>query len=486
MKNKFWLWLCLGTIANHGMALDIKTYQNSWDLMVKNPQQLKQFINGMPIGADLHCHASGAVSTEKLVNIAKENHYCIDSNYRISYPINGVCENAKFTDEFLNSPYAQKKTIEAWSMQNFHAYGREDGKTHFFKTFEKFNILPKENWPAVIADVVDQAHDQHIQYLELMLSMHGKKPNVVLSADNHHIEDVLNHPAYKKYIQNNVLYFSHLKNKVKLNTPWLGEDVDLAWILEIKRNQPFEQFWKDAVMVFAIANKVPDIVAINMVQAEYASYAQNDYTKQMKLLEILKLYYPKVKVVIHAGEVPAEFAKQSDVDHIQTALNFVKPTRIGHGTMISYEKEYTKTLDEMAKDNIPVEINLTSNDQILGVSAKNHPVQTYLKAHVPIVISSDDPGVSRNNLSHEYYRAVVEQKLSLDEIIKANRNSLTYSLLPGHSLWKDSEKAIPVNNCQFMKSYQCINYISKNPKAYQQWVLENNLETYFLQNLKNS
>jgi adenosine deaminase len=315
--------------------------------------------------------------------------------------------------------------------------------------------------------------------------MHGKKPVVKLSAENNHIEDVLHHPAYKKYIQKNIQYYSQLKTKVKLYTPWLGEDVDLAWILEIKRNQPFEKFWKDAVLVFAIANKVSDIVAINMVQPEYASYAQQDYVKQMKLLEILKLYYPKVKVVIHAGEVPVEFAKQSQVDHIKIALDTLNPFRIGHGTMITYEKDYSSTLAKMAKANIPVEINLTSNDQVLGINAQNHPLQIYLKSDVPVVISSDDPGVSRNNLSHEYMRAILEQKMTLEQIIQANRNSLNYSLLPGKSLWKDLTQAIPVNDCRFMKSYQCIDYISKNPKAYQQWVLENNLEYYFLQHCKN-
>lgn len=468
-----------------GMAFEPKNYQASWNQLLFHPKELQNFIDGMPIGADLHCHASGAASTEALVKIAQENHYCIDANYQLMQPVNGTCVNAKWTDQLLNQPYYRQKTVEAWSMQNFHPNAKEDNKTHFFKTFEKFSFLPKENWPQVIADVINIAHQEHVQYLELMLSMHGKEPDVSLSPHQYHIADVLKHPEFKKYIQDNIQYYSQLKRQVHQISPWLGEDVDVAWILEIKRNQPFEKFWVDAVMAFAITNKVPDIVAVNLVQPEYAQYAKDDYLTQMKFLQILKLYYPKVKLVIHAGEIPAESAKDSDIDHIKLALDYLKPVRIGHGTMITYEKDYSKTLELMREQNIPVEINLTSNDQILNVKGQEHPLRTYLKAGTPIVISSDDPGVSRNRLSLEYMRAIQEHGLSLEELIQADRNSLTYSLLPGESIWKDNQKAIPVQACQSMKSKPCIEFIAKNDKAYQQWLLEEDLEQYFASHFKN-
>ena len=36
---------------------------------------------------------------------------------------------------------------------------------------------------------------------------------------------------------------------------------------------------------------------------------------------------------------------------------------------------------------------------------KDHPLPTYLAAGVPVVLSTDDAGVSRINLSNEYFRA---------------------------------------------------------------------------------
>jgi adenosine deaminase len=49
-------------------------------------------------------------------------------------------------------------------------------------------------------------------------------------------------------------------------------------------------------------------------------------------------------------------------------------------------------LAEMRTRPVVVEINLSSNNIILGVHGKNHPLATYLAAGVPVVLSTDDAG----------------------------------------------------------------------------------------------
>jgi adenosine deaminase/adenosine deaminase CECR1 len=49
---------------------------------------------------------------------------------------------------------------------------------------------------------------------------------------------------------------------------------------------------------------------------------------------------------------------------------------------------------------------------------------------VPFVISTDDAGVSRNNLSGEYLLYVSRYKPSYDELKQVVYNSLRYSFLP--------------------------------------------------------
>jgi adenosine deaminase len=84
-------------------------------------------------------------------------------------------------------------------------------------------------------------------------------------------------------------------------------------------------------------------------------------------------------------------------------------------------------LREMAKKKIAVEICLTSNDLILGVSGAGHPFPVYRKYGVPVAIATDDEGVSRSDMTHEYLRAVETYQLNYAELKAIVSNSLTYS-----------------------------------------------------------
>jgi adenosine deaminase len=83
----------------------------------------------------------------------------------------------------------------------------------------------------------------------------------------------------------------------------------------------------------------------------------------------------------------------------------------------------------MRKKPVVVEINLTSNDVILGVRGKDHPLPAYRAAGVPLVLSTDDAGVSRIDLTHEYVRAARDYRLGYRDLKELARNSLTYSFL---------------------------------------------------------
>jgi adenosine deaminase len=63
------------------------------------------------------------------------------------------------------------------------------------------------------------------------------------------------------------------------------------------------------------------------------------------------------------------------------------------------------------------------------VRGKDHPLPTYLAAGVPVVLSTDDAGVSRINLTNEYLRAARDYGLSYRTLKAIARNALTYSFL---------------------------------------------------------
>src|SRR4029077_6567374 len=94
------------------------------------------------------------------------------------------------------------------------------------------------------------------------------------------------------------------------------------------------------------------------------------------------------------------------------------------------------------------ENNLTSNDQILNVSGDEHPLPVYMKYGVPVAISTDDEGVARSDMTHEYLRAVESYRLPYTELKRMTRQSIEHSFLPGESLWASTKPAfVAVKAC---------------------------------------
>jgi len=97
----------------------------------------------------------------------------------------------------------------------------------------------------------------------------------------------------------------------------------------------------------------------------------------------------------------------------------------------------------MAKNHIAVEINLTSNAVILGITGRDHPVNLYRRRGVPIALSTDDQGVLRTDMTAQYVTAARDQGFTYAALKQSARNSLEYSFLPGTSLWLAHDYARP-------------------------------------------
>jgi adenosine deaminase len=214
-------------------------------------------------------------------------------------------------------------------------------------------------------------------------------------------------------------------------------------------------------------------VGINLVQAEDDIISVRDYQKQMSVFNNLHNLYPNVHVSLHAGELsPTAVAPKDLRFHINEAVFTGNAERIGHGVSIAYEDNVESLLKHMAQKPVPVEINLTSNRKILNIYGKNHPLNYYLSHNVPVILSTDDEGVLRTDLTREYVAAVINHGLDYPALKNINRNALTYSFLPGKSLWKNPSSAVPVSQCKQLKSTSCQKFIEKNEKARLQRLLE--------------
>ncbi len=124
--------------------------------------------------------------------------------------------------------------------------------------------------------------------------------------------------------------------------------------------------------------------------------------------------------------------------HIRSAVEVADAERIGHGVDVMQEDHPYDLLKEMATKRVMAEINLTSNDVILNVKGADHPFPIYRLSHVPVALSTDDEGVSRINLTHEYVRAAMAYPLTYNDFKQMVRTGLEHSFLPGDSLWEQT------------------------------------------------
>jgi adenosine deaminase len=164
--------------------------------------------------------------------------------------------------------------------------------------------------------------------------------------------------------------------------------------------------------------------------------------------------------------------------HIRESIERGGAERIGHGVAVMSENDPIGLLREMAKKNVLVEICLTSNDVILGVSGDRHPLPVYMKYGVPVALATDDEGVSRGDMTHEYLRAVETYGLSYGDLKRMARASLEHSFIPGDSLWSDGRGLRRAAACSEdgssgdRVSGKCEKWIRANERARVQWQLE--------------
>ena len=205
-----------------------------------------------------------------------------------------------------------------------------------------------------------------------------------------------------------------------------------------------------------------------------------DYHVQMQMLDYLHGIYPDVKISLHAGELAPGMVPPSGMSfHIRQAVELGHAQRIGHGDDVLYEDDAAALLKEMAAKHVMVEVNLTSNDGILGIKGSDHPLAAYRAAHVPWALSTDDEGVSRIDLTHEYARGALEQHLGYTDLKQSSRTSLEHAFLHGESLWAEPDVftrrkaacAAPIASAS-KPSEACQAYLGANEKAALQWELE--------------
>jgi hypothetical protein len=199
---------------------------------------------------------------------------------------------------------------------------------------------------------------------------------------------------------------------------------------------------------FELAKADPRVVGFNLVMPEDGLVSMRDFTLQMRMIDYLHRFYPDVKITLHAGELaPGLVPPEGLRFHVRQSVELGHASRIGHGVDVLYEDRPEELLREMARRGVMVEIALTSNDGILGVRGKDHPLAAYRAYGVPVALATDDEGVSRSEMTREWVKAVEEQGLGYRDLKAMARTSLEHAFVDGASIWRDGRSFTPVAQC---------------------------------------
>jgi adenosine deaminase len=453
-----------------------------------NPQKLLALLKAMPKGGDLHNHLSGASYAEKMIHYANKDQLCINRQTFAVLEKTGCDPQSQLANARKNIVFYQQ-VIDAWSMRNFHDK-RESGHDHFFSTFVKFAAINKKHQAEMLAEIANRAGLQNESYLEVMVTLDhnasgrlGKQ--LGWDPDFSSMRAKLLAQGFDKIIKGISSTLDQDEGKINSilachsKEPKAGCQVKIRYLYQALREQPPEMVFAQLLAGFEAANHDRRVVGLNLVQAEDGAISMRDYATQMQMIGYLHNLYPKVAISLHAGELTSALVgNEGTKSHIYQAIKIAKTQRIGHGVDIKQEENFEDLLKTMAKRHILVEINLSSNSLILGVSGKNHPLPLYLQSGVPVTLSTDDEGVNRSNLSNEYKQAVEAFNFNYSTLKTFARNSLSYAFLPGEALWTDHAYTLPRPECQNdspgskKPSLICQTFLNTNEKAALQWDLE--------------
>ncbi|WP_263833480.1 hypothetical protein [Sulfurospirillum oryzae] len=423
-------------------------YERSFEAHFPNVALLNLFFTQMPKGGDLHHHYSGSLYVETYLEWVKNKGWFIDTcSFKIvKTKSNEACKTLS-VDELIANNTLYRKLLTLWSDKDFdnHSHEQLPPDSNFFNTFGYFSPISDQYMDVGLNIIKERALNENVSYIETMLSRVGVNSADFFSAEEaKNINNALRHATTQEevnvlldristvYAQNSAFetkVASFIKELEKRH-----EGIDTASFT--MRYQTYAtrvveplQVYTDLLSGYKAVLSSPLVVGVNIVAPENNTVAINDYTLHMRMFNYLASHYPQVPRSLHAGELTIGMVEPKELlFHITQARKIAGAQRIGHGVDIAYEKESLALLKEL-KEHAAIEINLTSNEFILGVSGKEHPYSIYAAYGVPIVISTDDSGVSRDNLTHEYVLLASRYHPSYATIKTYVYNSIDYSFL---------------------------------------------------------
>ncbi|XP_041972547.1 adenosine deaminase AGSA-like [Aricia agestis] len=408
-----------------------------------------RIIRDMPKGAALHVHDMGILGPDYVVNITYMDHLYVcfqDGDVKFKFSNKSpkdICANKW---ELMSNARKLSRNITEFDAKiraYFTMYTDDPGAVYptikeswgvFLKYFGR--ILPlvtyRPVWEQYFYDVLKQFRSDNVMYVEVRSLL----PNLY-ELDGTVFPMLVTAMAYKKAIHRFVRDYPDFYGAKLIFAPSRRIDIPkLEEYLQLAR---------------AIKEDMPEEFAgFDLVGQEDAGKPLIEFVPQ--LLEASK----DLDYFFHAGETNW-YGTLTD-DNLYDAI-LLGTKRIGHAYALP---KHPLLMDEVKKRGIGIEVNVISNAVLSLVrDVRNHPLSIFLARDLPVVLSSDDPGIwEADSLSDDFYVAFVGVANRLEDLRVLKQlalNSLMYSALSGAA----KTEAIVKFNAQwdqFINNFDCSRY----------------------------
>lgn len=456
-------WLLLALFILPGTALfgqvSAEKYCSDYLNSIRdNRALLTAFFQQMPKGGDLHNHFSGSIYAESYFDYALKSDFWVNLKTLELFDkaptlnLNSDIKKMSEVNAAGGLPDLRYQLLRFWSIKDYFL-GDEASDKHFFDAFDKFDLASKGLAREGLLELKQRAKAENVQYIELMYrsAKHGldlsdlKIYSGILdslqrqknSAGLAIVLDTLYARFIRKGIESKVLDYTQTIEKTHRELQLDDSTFTMrfqGYVTRVLEDQV--TLYGNLVASFLSAERSSLIVGVNIVAPEDNPASMRNYWLHMEFFKWCKKRFPTVKFSMHAGELTLGLVKPEELNwHINAAVRDAGAHRIGHGVDLAYENKVFDLLKLMQTQQVAVEINLTSNEYILKVKDDQHPITLYRSAKVPIVISTDDAGILRSNLTEQFVLLANRYKnISYAEIKQYILNSIKFSFIEEEKL----------------------------------------------------
>ncbi|XP_045539169.1 adenosine deaminase 2-A-like [Papilio machaon] len=407
-----------------------------------------RIIQDMPKGAALHVHDMGLLGPDYLMNITyQDNLYvCFDNNLHLIFanappksPCDGKWQLMSKARSFSNNV----TKFDADLRNHFTLFVKNPDTVYpsiieTWRAFMKFflTVQPmlsyRPVWEQYFYDALKKFREDNIMYLEVRSIL----PNLY-ELDGTVYDPIVTAKTYKKVI----------KNFMKDHRDFLGAKLIYAPPRKVDRSK-LEEYLE---LAKRIKQEMPDKFAgFDLVGQEDLGSPLIEFVPQ--LLESAS----ELNYFFHAGETDW-YGTLTDENLVDAVLLGAK--RLGHAYALP---KHPQVLNEIIKKDIGLEVNVISNAVLSLVrDIRNHPLSAFLAHGLPVVLSSDDPGVwEADPLSEDFYIAFVAVASRLSDLRMLKQlaiNSLKYSALDSISK-VDALRKFNYTWNEFIDNFNCSKY----------------------------